>query len=277
MENEGILSYLIYNERVYPTTQINPLEIVKGSSIYEVIRIIDGVPLYLEEHLTRLRNSAKIINVNLKKTDEDIVKDIYRLIKENNEMNLNVKILFGNFDGTKEDVFLYFIKSFYPPQEMYRQGIHVILYESERKNPNAKTSNRELREAINKKREEKKAFEALLVNHLGNITEGSRTNVFFVDEENIYTPPSEKVLLGVTRTKILELCDAHNIKVIEEDISLNHLHKYKGAFITGTSINVLPIKTINNIEFNSPNIPIIKRLIKIYEGDVLEYIRKKSS
>lgn len=275
MENEAILDYGMHNGSPYKALQKNPLASLKGHSIYEVIRIIDGIPLYLEEHIERLRKSAKLINQNINRSDKELIEDIYKLVDRNKEYNLNVKILCGNFQENNEDVYLYFMKSFYPPKDIYKKGINTILYKSERKNPHAKTLNKELRQGVNEKMKEKNAFEALLVNYNNQITEGSRSNVFFARDNILYTPPGSKVLLGVTRTKILELCKLNNIQVVERNISTLDLEGYDGGVITGTSVNVLPIRSIEDIILDSPDIDIIQRLINIYEEDISRYIKKK--
>lgn len=277
MESEAILDFLVYNGEIYPTKKINPLKEMKNPSIYEVIRIIDGIPLYLEEHLTRLRKSAELLNVKLNKSDYDITRYIHKLIDSNIEYNLNVKILCNNFENDCMDIYVYFIKSFYPLKFMYEEGIHTIFYETERENPNAKVSNKHLRKRITEKREKENAFEALLVNKNRQITEGSRSNVFFVKDDKIYTPPAEKILLGVTRNKILDLCKINSIEIVEKDIFVDKIVEYDGAFITGTSVNVLPIKTINNIKLKSTQNGIILKLMEIYEEDKKSYINKRKN
>lgn len=271
MGKEAILDFLIYNDRFYSIEKIDPSKGMERPSIYEVIRIIDGIPLYLEEHIKRLRRSEKLTDININMTDDKIIENIYKLMKKNKEYNLNIKILV-NSNG---DIYLYFMKSFYPPKDMYREGIHTIFYETERENPHAKTANKKLREIIAKKRERENAFEALLINDKDQITEGSRSNIFFVKKEKVFTPPAEKVLLGVTRRKIACLCKENNIELIEENILVKDLKEYAGAFITGTSIDVLPINTIDKLNLDSGKNDLIKKIMGIYEEDKKNYINKR--
>ncbi|MCT4563088.1 MAG: aminotransferase class IV [Maledivibacter sp.] len=275
MVKEAILDYLIYNSRVYSTKEIDIWPNTERVSIYEVIRIIDGIPLYLEEHLERLAKSAKLLNVKLNRTYEELTDEIKKLIEINDENNLNVKILCVAEGGEVEELYIYFIKSFYPPELMYREGIHTIAYESERQNPNAKTFNGSFKKGIAIELERRNAFEALLVNNDGQITEGSRSNLFFVKDEKLFTSPAHEVLLGVTRSKIIELCSQSSIDIIEQEISLDSISKYEGAFITGTSINVLPIKNIDGIGFDLSKNDIINKIIEIYEKDKQNYINKR--
>ncbi|WP_432663819.1 aminotransferase class IV [Wukongibacter baidiensis] len=276
MIKEADLQYLIHNGKVCSIEEMNIENKAEEISIYEVIRIIDGIPLYLEEHLERLKKSSELLGIQLNKTDEDLVNEIVKLIEINEGYNCNIKILCSGMEAQIDNIYLYFIKSYYPPRSMYEEGINTILFRSERENPNAKTYNRELRERINEELKERKAFEALLVNNDGGITEGSRSNVFFVKDNILFTSPPSEVLLGVTRTKIIELCRLNEVKVVEKEASSEALQEYDGAFITGTSTNVLPIKTIDDIRIASCENGLIIKVMKIYEEDKNNYIKQKS-
>src|SRR5690606_23042999 len=148
--------------------------------------------------------------------------DIVRLIEANEEGNLNVKLLYSSSEGNPM-LFVYFIKSFYPPEEYYKEGIHTILFNYERENPNAKVQRSSFKEQINEELEKNKAFEALLVNSNGYVTEGSRSNIFFVKKNKIYTAPEGAVLLGITRKYILQVCKELNIEVVEENTHIDEI------------------------------------------------------
>lgn len=276
MIKEWELRYLIHNGKVHSVEEMDMENKPKKISIYEVIRIIDGIPLYLEEHIERLRRSCELLDVKINKTDKELVNEIMKLIEINEGYNLNIKILCSGIEEKIDDIYLYYIKSYYPPRSIYEEGIHTILYKSERENPNAKTYNKQLRERINEELKKRNAFEALLVNSNGGITEGSRSNVFFVRNNTLFTSPPSEVLLGVTRTKIIELCRANEIAIIEKEVLSQDLKEYDGAFITGTSTNVLPINTIGDIKINSCQNDLIIRVMKIYEKDKDNYIKQKS-
>ena len=147
MKNEAIKQYYIVNGSLKPISDYQPFQKVQEPIIYEVIRVIEGVPLFLEDHLERMRKSAELLNIRIHREDEEIETDIRRLIKENREENLNVKLLYSN-GGESPLLFAYFIKSFYPPEEYYKEGIHTILYKHERENPNAKVQQSSFREKL---------------------------------------------------------------------------------------------------------------------------------
>ncbi len=274
MINEAILDYYILNGVLYPNNKCE-VDKITAPSIYEVIRIIDGVPLFKEEHLERMRKSAKLLGYQMIKTDREISDEINRLIRANKCLNLNIKLICSNLDEDNQTFLMYFIESHYPQKMIYENGINTILFNSERKNPNVKLRNVDLRSMINSELKREDAYEALLVNENENITEGSRSNIFFVKDDKVYTAPSGEVLLGVTRNKILNACESLAIKVFEDHIHINQLDEFDGAFMTGTSVDVLPITTIDNSRFDSVNNNIIINISKEYLKYVKEYIEAR--
>lgn len=276
MRSEAIKDYYMVDGKLISTKDTAVFDKIGKPPIYEVIRLIDGIPLFLEDHLDRMRKSAELVGVNINRSDEDIGKDIRKLAEANDVKNLNVKLLVAILEGQGQVFLAYFIKSFYPPEEYYKEGIHTILFHHERENPNAKVQQASFREEVARELEKNKAFEALLVNKDGYITEGSRSNMFFIKENKIYTAPKGTVLLGITRKYIMEVCKESNIEVVEENIHVDDLKSLDGAFMSGTSVNVLPISTIDNIRLNSVENETIMKISDGYLEKVKEYIRSKS-
>ncbi|QOR33973.1 aminotransferase class IV family protein [Clostridium sp. 'deep sea'] len=270
MNNEAIFQYLIHDGEVYSTADESIVKSMNKKSVYEVIRAIDAVPLFFEEHIDRLYKSAEIINIKLCLTKQKIKQLMAKLMSVNNEFNSNIKLLFSE-DGAS--YFLYFMHTFYPSQEMYKKGIHTVLYDVVRYNPNAKVNDYQLRKHIKEYRLERAAFEALLVNKHKNVTEGSRSNIFFVKDKTLYTAPNRKVLIGITRNKVIEHAKKLNIKVIERDISTRELMSFEGVFMTSTSNDILPITSIDDLLFESVQNTTIELLQNAYLNGIKEYVK----
>ncbi len=244
-------------------------EIPEDQSIYEVLRVIDGSPLFLTEHLNRLYVSLKILNLkdsfdlsSLKGLEDSI----RTLILRNSLKNCNLKIIVTHFHGQRSlNCYGFFIPSNYPPKDYYVTGVDTILYHGTRENPNAKVYQSDLREGVAKRLVEEDAYEALLVNKSGEISEGSRSNVFFVKNDMVYTPPAKQVLLGITREKILQLMEAHDIPFEVTPIYEKDVQDMTGAFMSGTSPKVLPLRRIDHYLYDSGNNPIIQRIMELYD------------
>ncbi|WP_066502298.1 aminotransferase class IV [Abyssisolibacter fermentans] len=272
MRNEADKTYYIYNDVVCNNNNDEGFKIIKGESIYEVIRIANGKPLFLEEHINRFKKSAQLLNYTLKHDENYFFELINKLVDINKCKNINVKLIASGFKKEKEDILGCFIKSYYPDEKTYREGIKTILIDVERENPNVKSINTNFKKNIKVKLEENQAFEALIVNDEGFITEGSRSNMFFVKNDLLYTSPAGDVLLGVTRNHIIKACEDLHIKIVQENIHVNDLEKIDGAFMTGTSVGVLPITYINDLSYNSVAIDLIKKISEKYNDDVRNYL-----
>ncbi|MDF2590756.1 MAG: branched-chain amino acid aminotransferase [Clostridia bacterium] len=271
MNKEITENYYISNGMEFESNQIDQISITQPS-IYEVIRVIDGVPIFLEDHMERLQNSAASLESKIQNIMPRIASDIKKLIKINNYPEKNIKLLVFNLENEVPDYIMCFIKSTYPSQEQYLHGISSVLFHAERSNPNAKIINNQLRETINLELKENNAYEALLVNNKGEITEGSRSNLFFVVHGKIYTSPAHDVLIGITRKYIIEACSNLRLEIIEQPIPFSMLDYADGAFITGTSPKVLPIASVEERELDSANNQIVKDILAEYNNVLEKYI-----
>lgn len=272
---ECIHTYFLLNGRNVKTEHFPTEFFNKGLSVYEVIRIIEGTPLFLEDHIQRLKTTLQ-----LKKLEYDLKpgyfnEQIRNLVQANDCYTGNMKILWHFCNGRFNSVF-YFISHKYPAAHQYSQGVKLITVRAERNEPQAKLVNWDLRKIIDDKIANKKVFEALLINKKGFITEGSKSNIFFVSKDNIvYTAPMENVLPGITRKYVIEICHKHKIKLIEKGIPYKGIHEFEGAFITGTSPKVLPVKRIDSETYN-PDIKLIKTIMGAYDKIINDYLEKEN-
>ena len=272
MEPEAIRQYYIQNGDIKNTKDEDIFKKIEKPPIYEVIRVIKGVPLFLEEHLDRMFHSAKITGYEIAREEKEIRGDIKSLILKNGIEELNIKLLSSEVEGIGKVFLAYCINSFYPPQEYYDNGIKTILFHYERQNPNAKVLFTSFKEEVTKELKKQEAFEALLVGKSGYIPEGSRSNMFFVQGDKIYTAPESEVLLGVTRKKIFQVCQELEFEIIEKSIHIDQIKEIHGGFMSGTSVNVLPISTIDNHEINSLGNEFITKISHAYGKKMSDYI-----
>lgn len=237
--------------------------------IYEVLRVMDGKPIFLENHLKRMENSFNLINEEFTLSYERIRDEIELLIRNEKKINGNIKITYG---VNEKILNVFFVEHSYPSEEMYENGVETILYFGERENPNAKIINDNFREKVNKEISDKGVYEAILVDKNGYITEGSRSNIFMVRNNVILTSPVKAVLPGVTRGEIIEIAQKLQIQVKEVEYNYSDIDKLDGIFISGTSPKILPIRKVNSINL-SPNNDLIRKLMKEYNDEIIRYIR----
>lgn len=268
--------YFIRNGELLPCSKFNTQLFCEGKSIYEVCRVIDGIPLFCDEHIDRLYTSAKMTEVEIRYSREEIIKTIGRLIRANKVETGNVEIIF-NFDdeGGKDcRVFLaLFIENRYPSAEQYEQGMPSLLMRAERANPNAKQILLELREKTVEIIREAGIYDVLLVDRNNMITEGSRSNIFFIQNEKIFTPPLHQVLPGITRDKIFQICESPEIPISEKVIYTEDINRFQSAFFTGTSPKILPLSAVGEVMFD-PQDPLLRYLMKAYNEMIEQNIEK---
>jgi branched-chain amino acid aminotransferase len=243
---------------------------LEGKTIYEVIRVQQGIALFLEDHLERFKASAAATDLFLKDSDTAITQRIYQLISINQVTHKNIKLILNASKG----LLIFFTKTVYPPQAYYLNGMHTTLFKMERTDPTIKTLRNDYQKAVLAEREKQQAYEVLLVDQTDHVTEGSRSNLFIVKNNKLYTSPAKNVLLGIVRKKTLALCAMLGFEVIEENISVSKLVGIDGAFITGTGNNILPIQSIGELTLHSTNNPIIKALMSEYTNLVATYINE---
>ena len=270
-DNAGKICLL--NDETKPADEINGVGVQKDRVVYEVIRIIDGVPLFMEDHYLRMKNSLSMLGMELKTHQKDMSSQVRKVASLNNQRNCNVKITIFEEDG-RQNCLMYVSKSYYPVKEEIEKGVKVALMHWERNNPNAKVVNNAYKEKARQTIEENNVFEVLLVSGQSKITEGSRSNVFFVRGNRVFTAPDEYVLKGVTRKYIIDACRKSGFEVIETLISVDSLNEIEGLFISGTSIKVLPVSDVDGKTFASSTHPTITAIRDQYDCIVKDYIRR---
>jgi branched-chain amino acid aminotransferase len=107
------------------------------------------------------------------------------------------------------------------------------------------------------------AYEAILVNEMDQITEGSRSNIFFVKNDKLITAPDNLILNGITRKYVIQICKENKIDVVFECVRASEIRNYDAAIMTGTSPMVLPYSCINEVSF-SIKLPVIEILRSLY-------------
>ncbi len=259
-----IHKYFCFNGQIEPVDEFIPSENEGG--IYEVLRVVNGIPLFLEDHMERFHKSANIAGKTIRFSVSEIQEMLHRLINKNKVGEGNILI------SCKTNLKAFFIPHKYPNEEQYRHGVVCGVLRAERENPNAKVFQTSVRQQANELIAENDFFEVLLVDHEERITEGSRSNVFFIKGNEIITPLAKQVLLGITRQKALDCAQKLGLKVTECDVHVNDLASFDAVFVTGTSPKILPVKKVAEFKFSSSN-SILRSLMFCFDTMIADYIK----
>ncbi|MEE4356354.1 MAG: aminotransferase class IV [Desulfococcaceae bacterium] len=274
MKKEMTGKFCFVNHRLCAAEDAKHFTFLRQNAVYEVIRLIGGVPLFWEEHMLRFHRSAELTGNPIEKKDGEIREEIRVLTEKNGENYINVKLVWAR-QGGRENFLTCFIPSDYPGPEVYARGIRTILYPGEREYPNIKTLKDSFKTKVKGELEKAGAYEALLTDPQGYISEGSRSNIFFLIKKEICTPPAGTVLLGVTRQHVLEICKQQGLHLRERSLHISELADTDGAFITGTSVDVMPVSHIDDFSFSSASHPLIRQIGEAFGKKIGEYIRKQ--
>jgi branched-chain amino acid aminotransferase len=276
MRRDAVSRFLILNHEILPAEKTDIFDRIKNAAVYEVVKVVKGLPLFFEEHMERMRNSGHASGIALRKEDREILDEISTLVEQNQCLETNAKLVCARVG--EEEVFLtYFITTEDPGPQGLSRGVHTILLRAERKDPHVKRVSSSFRDTVRDAMEKAGAHETLLVDGDGFITEGVRSNLFFVKGGNLCTPPSEKVLLGVTRKHVVQICKESGIEIREKRLHRRELEGIEAAFLTGTTVDVMPIGTIEAQALASASHPMVRGIVKKYREEVNAYVQTSTS
>ena len=260
--NECYGKKFVLNGTLQPAETFDNSLVYEGDSVYEVLRMIKGAPIFFPDHMERLITSVKLQRKELLADIPAIRKAIISLTRSDKMRESNLKIVF-NYNNGASNFLIYYIEPIYPTDLQYKRGVKGILFYAERKDPESKVINHKLRSSIFHKLILEGGYEAILVNENNFITEGSRSNIFFLKGETLITAPDNLILNGITRKHLLHICKEKMISVELSCIKAENIKDYDAVFMTGTSPMVLPFYCIDEKSFNVA-IPLIERLRKLY-------------
>lgn len=114
------------------------------------------------------------------------------------------------------------------------------------------------------------AAEALLTDSEGNLTEGSHTSLFGVQDGVIWTSPiGPHILPGITRGFVLELARSEGLPIQEVPIRVDELDRFSELFLTGTSTEVLGVRRVDGVDVGTGSVgPVTRQLAEVYRRAV---------
>ena len=256
-----------------------------GDSIYEVVCTNKGNPCFLDEHLKRLYASASGISLKISHSPTEIKKQIQITLDSAKNHESYIRIIVtrgvGEVDIDPSSCFnpniIILVKEI--PQisiESYEKGISVALVSIKRNsrdslNPAVKTGNylNNVLARIEAKR--MGAEDAIMGNSMGQLTEGTTSNLFFVKEGRLLTPIKEcGILSGITREKIIQLANKNSIALKEGKWPSEELFKAEEIFLSGTVKKIIPVTVLDGrpVGKGTPG-PITQKLMRLY-SELLE-------
>jgi branched-chain amino acid aminotransferase len=221
----------------------------KGSAVFR-----------LQEHIDRLFDSSRILQVEIPYTPGEISKAIIETVKVNklHECYIRPIVYIGDgvmgiypMDNPIKVAIAVWPWGAYLGEEGIKNGIRVKISSFTRHHVNVTmTKSKTCGNYVNSLLAKKEAIscgydEALLLDTHGYVSEGSGQNIFIVRKGVLKTAPLPSVLEGITRNSVIEMAHNEGIKVIEENFTRDELYISDEAFLTGTASEITPIREVD--------------------------------
>jgi branched-chain amino acid aminotransferase len=266
-------SYYSENFSFKDISSFSSESVESGTCYYEVMRVMNGICLFIEDHLNRLRNSVTLAGLDFTFTSGKILSIVKELIRRNGLANGNIRLVLRTAENQPSILYSYLVPFSYPDLESYEQGVPAAVFKFVRTHPNIKQYKPDYQKQLQAFIRKSGVYEALLLDDSDCITEGSKSNVFFIRNECVFTAPGIDVLKGITREKVISLCNKLNYKIIECPVSIDTLTSMEAAFITGTSPKLLPLNRIDQVSYSTGNV-MMRNLMAAYDQLILEDIER---
>lgn len=228
---------------------ITSLEVTYGVGVYETVKVRNTITYFIPQHIDRLLNSASLVGIMHELTADQIATHLTEYISSLHIESCNIKIILLAQKNGGAQLYIMSLAPQYPKKQWYRDGVKVIPYTYERWMPQAKSLNMLPSYFYYKKAKEQGAYDALYIDKRGNIHEGSRTNVFVLNGDQIMSPPKEDILEGVTLMSLEQVLKKSRFSITYKQIPYDTLMSYDGMFLTSTSTKVMPVKTVGEKSF----------------------------
>ena len=252
-----------------------------GDGIWEGIRLVNNSWLFLDEHLDRLYEGCKAIDIQLDEDKKFLTNAIIETQKINNitdAAHARVMVTRGNK-----------IKPFQQPS-LSKDGINlVIIMEHSEEHPNTDgvklvtvpqvrglpmsqdpklNSHSKLNCIIACIQANKSGGdEALMLDPLGFVNTTNSCNFFIVKNGEVWTSTGDYCMNGITRLKVIEICKNNKIPIREKNFSLVDVYSSQEAFITGTLGSLTQVTNVDDRLIGNVNHgwPVTEKLRKLYK------------
>lgn len=232
-----------------------------GDGVFEGIRAYDGYVFKFKEHLDRLYDSAKAIELDIPLSREEMSEAILETLRVNEVDTAYIRpvVTRGVGDlgidptkctqGASVIVIVKEWKSLYP-EEVYQKGMSAAVVSTRVKSPESlppsvKSLNYLANILARIEANHLGVDEGIMLDPNGFVAEGTADNLFLVKDGALYTPPVVSNLPGITRASVIDVAQDAGYEVEEQFFGAAQLYTADEMFLTGTAAEIAPIVTVN--------------------------------
>jgi len=234
---------------------VGDLLVQRGYGIFDYLRVSNNKPLFIEAHLDRLFNSAKIMRLTIAQTKEELKKIVADLIEKNNIPFSGIRLIIAGGDApdgytiTKPHLVIIQQPLEAPPAQMATKGIHLVSHFYQRQLAEVKTTDYLMAVYLQPWMKGLGGDEILYYNN-DSVSECPRSNIFMISQDNTIVTPSRNMLKGITRKNIIAVAEAHQLKLEQRNISLAEMKQAKEVFITSSTKRITPVAGLDEQKFS---------------------------
>lgn len=231
-----------------------------GDGVFEGIRIYNGRVFRLEEHITRLFESARAIVLNIPWSHEEVVKATVETVAANGLKDGYIRLVVTRGAGElglnpylcpKASMFIIAATIKLYPDETYKNGLSIITCATRRPAPGALMPQVKSLNYLNNimakvEAIQANALEAVMLNEQGYVAECTGDNLFILKNGKLFTPLiSDGALDGITRAVIIEIAAKLGIPFEERSLTRYDIFVADECFLTGTAAEVIPVVALD--------------------------------
>ena len=293
--NENILIYINGELKPRKEAMVSVFDsgFVLGDGVWEGLRIHDGHPAFLDQHLDRLYEGAKAIAMNIGLDRDALTTAIFKTLAAN-EMRDGAHIRLMVTRGVKRTPYqdpratigsatIVIIPEFKAPRpEVHDQGLKLFTVHVRRGAPDVQDPKLNSHSKLNCitaciQATEAGADEALMLDPHGFVATCNSTHFFIVRKGEVWTSTGDYCLSGITRANVLKVCREAGIPAYEKNFSLAEVYSAEEAFVTGTFAGLAPVHTIDGRAIREGRGPMVEKLQALYKALVMRDISMRGN
>tara|TARA_X000000368_G_scaffold10192_1_gene8091 strand:- start:2548 stop:3471 length:924 start_codon:yes stop_codon:yes gene_type:complete len=263
-----------------------------GDGVWEGIRLHKKQLVFIEDHINRIFASANGISLDVPFSKKDIIFEINKVLLANKmEDDIHIRFIisrgnkitpYQNPNANVGPVNFVIIPEFKKTDpKTYSNGIKIGRVDNIRPtemmlNPQYNTLSK-LNCILASIEANRLSYDEGIMNDInGNISTCNSTNLFFIKNNKVITSTGDYCLNGITRGKIIQICNENNIKCLQKNFTFEEIKNCEEAFVTGTFAGVIPVRMIEKSLLNSTKEnSLTNRIRLLYNKKINEYINLK--
>jgi branched-chain amino acid aminotransferase len=265
---------------------------ILGDGVWEGLRVHGGRIAFLDQHLDRLYEGAKAIDLDIGLDRDELTRALYRTL-DANAMTDHAHIRLMVTRGVKRTPYqdprmtigpatVVIIAEYKEPKaETLARGIRLFTVHVRRGAPDVQDPKLNSHSKLNCitaciQATKAGADEALMLDPHGFVATCNSTHFFIVRKGEVWTSTGMYCLGGITRANVLRVCRENAIPAVEKSFSLTDVYGADEAFVTGTFAGVAPVTEIDGRRISAGRGPMVERLQNLYRELISRDIASQS-